>query len=69
MVKAFFQWLVEEEVLSDSPIAKASMSVDPVLDHVREIVVPDFRFIDLFVGPPRADRFHALRSECTPSPS
>ena len=47
MVKAFFQWLVEEEVLSASPIAKASMSVDPASDRVREIVVPDFRFIDI----------------------
>ncbi|MDQ6837672.1 MAG: tyrosine-type recombinase/integrase, partial [Actinomycetota bacterium] len=47
MVKAFFSWLVDEEVLAVSPIAKASMSVDPARDRVRDIVVPDFRFIDL----------------------
>lgn len=47
MVKAFFAWLVDEEVLTVSPIAKASMSVDPARDRVRDIVVPDFRYIDL----------------------
>ena len=30
-----------------SPIAKASVSADAVLDRVRDIVVPDFRFIDM----------------------
>jgi integrase len=47
IVKAFFGWLTEEDVLAVSPIAKASMSVDPAMDRVREIVVPDFRFIDM----------------------
>ena len=46
-VKAFFNWLAEEDVIKESPIAKASMSVDLVSDRVREIVVPDFRFIDM----------------------
>ncbi len=31
VVKAFFNWLSEENVINDSPIAKASMSVDLVL--------------------------------------
>jgi integrase len=30
-----------------SPIAKVSVSADAVLDRVRDIVVPDFRFIDM----------------------
>ncbi len=47
MVKAFFSWLVDEEVLAASPIAKASISVDPARDRVRDIVVPDFRYIDM----------------------
>ncbi|MGA2307114.1 MAG: hypothetical protein ABSH29_23425, partial [Acidimicrobiales bacterium] len=45
VIKAFFGWLFEEDVLTVSPIAKASVSADAVLDRVREIVVPDFRFI------------------------
>jgi site-specific recombinase XerC len=47
VIKAFFGWLVEEDVLTVSPIAKASVSADAVLDRVRDIVVPDFRFIDM----------------------
>jgi integrase len=47
MVKALFEWLVAEGVLEASPIARATMSVDPVTDRVREIAVPDFRFIDM----------------------
>jgi integrase len=47
VIKAFFGWLVEEDVLTVSPIARASVSADAVLDRVREIVVPDFRFIDM----------------------
>ena len=47
MVKALFAWLVGEGVLEVSPIARATMSVDPVADRVREIAVPDFRFIDM----------------------
>jgi integrase len=39
--------LADETVIETSPIAKASMSVDLVSDRVREIVVPDFRFIDM----------------------
>jgi integrase len=47
VIKAFFGWLVDEDVLTVSPIARASVSADAVLDRVREIVVPDFRFIDM----------------------
>jgi integrase len=47
IIKALFGWLADEDVLAVSPIAKASMTVDHALDRVREIVVPDFRFIDM----------------------
>ena len=47
VVKAFFSWLAEEDVINVSPIAKASVSVDLVFDRVREIVLPDFGFIDM----------------------
>jgi integrase len=47
VINAFFGWLTEEDVLAVSPIAKASISVNPALDRVRDIVVPDFRFIDM----------------------
>jgi integrase len=47
VVKAFFGWLSDEDILTVSPIAKASVSADAVLDRVRDIVVPDFRFIDM----------------------
>ena len=47
MVKAFFAWLVDEGVLVASPIAKASVSVDAARDRVRDIIVPDFRYIDM----------------------
>jgi hypothetical protein len=47
VIKAFFGWLFEEDVLTVSPIAKASVTADAVLDRVRDIVVPDFRFIDM----------------------
>jgi integrase len=50
VIKAFFGWLFEEDVLMVSPIAKASVSADAVLDRVRDIVVPDFRFIDMLSG-------------------
>src|ERR1019366_10561855 len=47
VIKAFFGWLFEEDVLTVSPIAKASVSADAVLDRVRDIVVPDFRYIEM----------------------
>ena len=47
VIKAFFGWLFEEDVLTVSPIAKAWVSADAVVDRVRDIVVPDFRFIDM----------------------
>ena len=34
-------------MLTVSPIAKASVSADAVLDRVRHVVVPDFWFIDM----------------------
>ena len=47
MIRAFFKWLVSEKVLPESPLAEASVAVDPALDRVVEIVVPDFRFIEM----------------------
>ena len=47
VINAFFGWLTDEGVLAVSPIAKASVSVNPAFDRVRDIVVPDFRFIDM----------------------
>src|ERR1700728_319886 len=47
VVKAFFSWLAEEDVINVSPIAKASVCVALVSDRLREIVVPAFRFIDM----------------------
>ncbi len=47
MVRAFFNWLVAEAVLISSPVAGLSLSVDPAEDRIREIVVPDFAFLDL----------------------
>ncbi len=37
VIKAFFGWLFEEDVLTVSPIAKASVSADAVLDRVRDM--------------------------------
>ncbi len=50
MVRAFFNWLVDTEVLQASPVAGVSLDVDAVEDRVREIVVPDFTFLDLMAG-------------------
>ena len=47
VINAFFGWLTVEGVLAVSPIAKASTSVNPAFDRVRDIVAPDFRFIDM----------------------
>lgn len=47
MVKALFGWLVDEDVLAANPLAKATVAVDPALDRVRDIVVPDLRFIEM----------------------
>jgi integrase len=47
VLHAFFEWLADEDVLAVSPIAKGSVSADAVHDRVRQIVVPDFRFIDM----------------------
>ena len=47
MVRAFLNWLVAEKVISENPAADVVIDVDPVDDRVREIVVADFRFLDL----------------------
>lgn len=47
MVRAFFNWLIAEAVLVSSPVGGIRLDVDPVEDRVREIVVPDFGFLDL----------------------
>jgi integrase len=47
MIGALFNWLVSEGVLGDSPVAGLHLTVDPAHDRVREIVVPDFRFLDV----------------------
>jgi integrase len=47
MIRAFLGWLVAEGVLSVSPVLGVSVDIDPALDRTREIVVPDFRFLDL----------------------
>lgn len=47
MVRAFVNWLVAGGVIAASPVTEVVIDVDPVDDRVREIVVPDFRFLDL----------------------
>lgn len=47
MVRALFNWLVSERVLAESPVAGLRLTVDPAHDRVREIVVPDFKFLDV----------------------
>ncbi len=47
MMRALFNWLVDQGVVTISPMVDLRLTVDPALDRVREIVVPDFRFIDL----------------------
>lgn len=39
--------MVEEKIIPVSPVQDLSVQVDPALDRVRDIVVPDFRFLDL----------------------
>lgn len=50
MVRALFNWLVAQGVLVDSPVTGLSLTVDPAHDRVREIVVPDFLFLDLLIA-------------------
>ena len=50
MVRAFFTWLVESEVLPASPATGVALAVDAVADRVRDIVVPDFRFLDILAS-------------------
>ena len=47
MMRALCNWMVDQGVLAASPMADLRLTVDPALDRVRKIVVPDFRFIDL----------------------
>ncbi len=50
MIRAFLNWLVETAVLQANPVAGVSIDVDAVEDRVREIVVPDFAFLDLMAA-------------------
>lgn len=50
MIRAFLNWLVDTGVLEASPVAGVSLDVDAVEDRVREIVVPDFTFLDLMAA-------------------
>jgi site-specific recombinase XerC len=47
MIRALFNWLVVSGVLAASPAEGLVLAVDPAGDRVRDIVVPDFRFLDL----------------------
>jgi integrase len=47
MVRAFFNWMVSEKILGESPVGEVTIDVDLAHDRVREIIVPDFRFLDL----------------------
>jgi integrase len=47
MIRAFFNWMVSEKVLPESPLGEVTIDVHPAHDRVREIIVPDFRFLDL----------------------
>ena len=47
MVRAFFNWLVESRILPESPADGVCLAVDAIADRVRNIVVPDFRFLDI----------------------
>jgi integrase len=47
MIRAFLNWLVAAKVIAASPVGQLVIDVDPVEDRVREIVVADFRFLDL----------------------
>jgi integrase len=46
-VQAFLNWLVATKVLTVSCLGDVTVQVDPVADRTRDIVVPDFRFLDL----------------------
>lgn len=50
MIRALFNWLVGEGILSASPATGLRLTVDPAYDRVREIVVADFGFIDLLTS-------------------
>jgi integrase len=47
MVRALFAWLLATGVLEKNPVVALTLAVDPARDRVREIVVPDFAFLDL----------------------
>ncbi len=47
MVRAFFNWLVESRILPESLADGVCLAVDAIADRVRNIVVPDFRFLDI----------------------
>jgi integrase len=50
MIRDFFNWLVESQVLPSSPADGVALAVDAAADRVRQIVVPDFRFLDILAG-------------------
>jgi integrase len=50
MIRAMFNWLVAEGILPVSPVKGLHVTVDPAQDRVREIVVPDFRFLDVLTS-------------------
>ncbi len=50
MIRAFFNWMVETGVLPASRAEKVTIAVDAAEHRVREIVVPDFRFLDLLAS-------------------
>jgi len=50
MIRAMFNWLVSEGTLAVSPVKGLHVNVDPAQDRVREIVVPDFRFLDVLTS-------------------
>ena len=50
MIRAMFNWLVAEGILTVSPVKGLHVTVDPAQDRVREIVVPDFRFLDVLTS-------------------
>jgi hypothetical protein len=50
MIRAFFNWLVESKVLLASPAEGVGLAVDAVAHRVRDIIVPDFRFLAIWLA-------------------
>jgi integrase len=47
MIRSFFNWMVSESVIGESPLGEVRLAVNAASDRVRDIVVPDFCFLDL----------------------